>query len=220
MVDAEMRRGLTGLATIAVVAPLLGIFGNVFGIVDSFRGLGTEKSAAMASIVLCLSHSLMFTEFGLLVGVVAFAFYKQLSARVDGFRGEMRCASLDLANLLTANWSRFVAAPSTSDSLSCPIEAKTAPKASPWPLIVAGLALMMAWLLRSFSLFYFDHYSDDSAAKWGLAYVVLRFGISFLPADLLWVRMLHRGSSGRACLAAMIALWWSLVEFWFCVRLF
>ncbi|HLJ47180.1 MAG TPA: MotA/TolQ/ExbB proton channel family protein [Bryobacteraceae bacterium] len=220
VVETDMRRGLTGLATVAVVAPLLGILGNVVGIVDSFRGIGTEKSVVLALTALGLSHAFMFTAFGLLVGLVAFAFYKQLSTRADGLSLEMRCASLDLANLLTANWSRLAAGLLHDDVLSSPPEAKAARKRISRPMIVIGVALIAAWLLRSSSWMYFDHYSEDSAAAWAFAYVLLRFGIASLFADLLWVRILHRGSSGRACIAALITLSWSVIEFWLGARLF
>jgi len=42
-VHAEMKRGLNSLASIAATAPLVGVFGTLLGIVNSFPALGTEN---------------------------------------------------------------------------------------------------------------------------------------------------------------------------------
>src|SRR6058998_1525174 len=43
--NAELKRGISGLATIGSTAPFVGLFGTVVGIINAFQGMSTEKSA-------------------------------------------------------------------------------------------------------------------------------------------------------------------------------
>ena len=44
IVHAELKRGLSGLATIGATAPFVGLFGTVVGIINAFKGISNEKS--------------------------------------------------------------------------------------------------------------------------------------------------------------------------------
>jgi len=101
-----MARGVTSLATIASIAPFVGLFGTVLGIVNSFPGFGTEKFTAMAITIGRLAESLVPTELGLLVALLAFCFYKYLLARLDDFDVEMENVSLQLRNELAIHLRR------------------------------------------------------------------------------------------------------------------
>ncbi len=100
IVHAEMKRGLNSLASIAATAPFVGIFGTVFGIANSFTGVDGEKSAILAALEQSLSESLLPTELGLLVAMLAFCSYKYFAARLEDCDAEMRSASLQLLNEL------------------------------------------------------------------------------------------------------------------------
>ncbi len=65
----DMSRGLYSLATIASVAPLLGLSGTILGILNSFPGCGAERSTCMAAMAERLSWSLVPTALGLFVAV-------------------------------------------------------------------------------------------------------------------------------------------------------
>jgi biopolymer transport protein ExbB/TolQ len=69
-----MKRGLKTLATIASVAPWLGLLITVIGIVGSFVGCGGEKSTCMAAIVDRLANVIARSALGLLVGIIALSF--------------------------------------------------------------------------------------------------------------------------------------------------
>jgi biopolymer transport protein ExbB/TolQ len=95
-----MGRGIGRLATIAAIAPLLGLVITVEGITHSFVGCGGEKSACMAALVERLANSVTRSAIGLLVGVMSLLCYRYLRTQLDGFAGEMKCMTLELALLL------------------------------------------------------------------------------------------------------------------------
>jgi biopolymer transport protein ExbB/TolQ len=91
---------VSSLATIAAAAPLLGIFGTVLGIGNSFRGIEGEKSALLAMLEERLSDSLLPTELGLFVAMLAFCAFRYFSAKLNDADIEMENASLQLMNEL------------------------------------------------------------------------------------------------------------------------
>jgi len=95
-----MKRGLNSLASIAATAPLVGLFGTVLGVFGSFRGLGTERSTLLRFYAKSLSESLAPTALGLVVGVLAFCFYRYLVTRLENFDIEMKNGSLQLMDEL------------------------------------------------------------------------------------------------------------------------
>jgi biopolymer transport protein ExbB/TolQ len=101
-----MGRGVNSLATIASVAPFVGLFGTVLGIVNSFPAFGTDKLTMLAIITERLSESFVPTELGLLVAVLAFCFYKHLLAKLNDFDVEMENVSLQLRNELVIHLRR------------------------------------------------------------------------------------------------------------------
>jgi biopolymer transport protein ExbD len=82
----DLNRSVRILRSIATTAPYLGLLGACFGIVESFRGVGMQKGAAMAMIVTNLAHSLLTTMGGLLVALaaaIAFNYLLWLRAKLE-----------------------------------------------------------------------------------------------------------------------------------------
>jgi len=100
-VHLELKRGFSSLATIAFVAPGIGVFGTVLGIVNAFPGFDGEKSAIFGLVTGLLSEAIVPTAFGLLVGLLALWFYRYLNSKVEAFDLEMESAALELANRLS-----------------------------------------------------------------------------------------------------------------------
>jgi biopolymer transport protein ExbB/biopolymer transport protein TolQ len=50
IVHAELKRGISSLATIGSTAPFVGLFGTVLGIINAFRGIATEKAAGLGAV--------------------------------------------------------------------------------------------------------------------------------------------------------------------------
>ncbi|MBI4891262.1 MAG: MotA/TolQ/ExbB proton channel family protein [Acidobacteria bacterium] len=97
---AALRRGLDHLATIASLAPLLGLLITLDGIVGSFIGCGGEKSFCMAAVVERLSNAMVRCAAGLLVGLISLVLYRYLLIEWQSLRCDMENATLELANTL------------------------------------------------------------------------------------------------------------------------
>ncbi len=77
-----MEGRMTWLATIGAVAPFVGLFGTIMGIVDAFHGLGTSGGATLRAVAPGISEALITTAAGLFVAVPAVIGYNQLTARL------------------------------------------------------------------------------------------------------------------------------------------
>ena len=91
---------LTWLATIGAVAPFVGLFGTVMGIVDAFHGLGTEGAATLRAVAPGVSEALITTAAGLLVAIPAVIAYNQFTAALREFGSRMDDFSRELLNSL------------------------------------------------------------------------------------------------------------------------
>jgi biopolymer transport protein ExbB len=90
IVNLEMRRGLSALATIASTAPLLGHAGTVLSFPLVFKGCPCgDQITVMTRMLGELADHLILTVLGLLVALPALWFYRYLSARAETFQEEM-----------------------------------------------------------------------------------------------------------------------------------
>jgi biopolymer transport protein ExbB/TolQ len=102
VVHAEMKRGLSSLASIAATAPLVGVLGWVLGFYNSFPGMSGSQWTMIAIVTERLSESLMPIELGLLVAILAFCGHKYFEGRLEDFDLEMESVSLELMNQLAS----------------------------------------------------------------------------------------------------------------------
>jgi biopolymer transport protein ExbB/TolQ len=103
-VSAELRVGLNTLATIAVTAPLIGLWGTVIGILNSFVSTSGSKSAYMAYVANHLAIALVMAGAGMVVAIGAAWIRNYLRGRADGFETEMRNAELETTTYLRGHW--------------------------------------------------------------------------------------------------------------------
>ena len=96
IVHAELKRGVSGLATIGSTAPFVGLFGTVAGIINAFKGISTEKSTGLGAVAGGISEALVTTALGLLVAVPAVWAFNYFTGRVDAFDVEMGNSSSEL----------------------------------------------------------------------------------------------------------------------------
>jgi biopolymer transport protein ExbB/TolQ len=106
-VHGSMMQKVSSLATIASVAPFVAIFGTVLGIINSFKGVGMEKSAIRALTFAGLSDALAPSALGLLVAIPAFCFYNYLCHRIEDLDTEMENTALELVNSLSIQLARL-----------------------------------------------------------------------------------------------------------------
>jgi biopolymer transport protein TolQ len=118
-VHQEMKQGVNGLATIASVAPWIGIFGTLVGIVGLFGGVDGEKSAILGALAARLSESIWPTALGILVGLTAFFCYRYLMGRLETIDHEMDNASLALLNQLSSSSGLYTPAGAMDRAACC-----------------------------------------------------------------------------------------------------
>ncbi len=96
---AQMERYLPFLATTASTAPFIGLFGTVWGVMESFRGIGSQGSASLAVVAPGISEALIATAAGLGAAIPAVIAYNFFVNRVKRWASEMEGFSMDLLNL-------------------------------------------------------------------------------------------------------------------------
>jgi len=96
IVHAELKRGLSGLATIGATAPFVGLYGTTVGIINAFQGMSQEKSAGLSAVAGGISEALVTTAFGLFVAVPAVWAYNYFTNKVEAFSIEMTNSSSEL----------------------------------------------------------------------------------------------------------------------------
>ena len=79
---AELRRGMSIVATVGSISPFVGLLGTVVGIIAAFQGIGAAGSAGMAAISTGIAEALVETAFGLMVAIPAVIMFNYLSGRV------------------------------------------------------------------------------------------------------------------------------------------
>src|SRR6266849_566294 len=98
IVHAEMKRGLSALATIGSTAPFVGLFGTVVGILNAFKGIEQNKATGLSAVAGGIAEALVTTAFGLLVAVPAVWAYNYSPNKVEAFDVEMDNSSMELIN--------------------------------------------------------------------------------------------------------------------------
>ena len=100
----RLERNLPVLATIAHIAPLLGLLGTVTGLVKAFQVIETKATALNpvnpGDLAGGIWEALLTTVFGLVVAIPTLVAYNYLVSRVDGFVLDMERSATDLMNLL------------------------------------------------------------------------------------------------------------------------
>jgi len=94
--NAELKRGISGLATIGSTAPFVGLFGTVFGIISAFQGMSSEKSTGLSAVAGGISEALITTAFGLFVAVPAVWMFNYFNSKIESFDVEMNNSSSEL----------------------------------------------------------------------------------------------------------------------------
>ncbi|MBI4988119.1 MAG: MotA/TolQ/ExbB proton channel family protein [Rhodocyclales bacterium] len=98
-VTHELERFLTSLGTIASIAPLMGLFGTVVGMIEIF-GSTTAAGTNPQQLAHGISVALYNTGFGLLIAIPAMIFYRHFRALVDSFVVEMEQQAVKLVELV------------------------------------------------------------------------------------------------------------------------
>jgi biopolymer transport protein ExbB len=101
----ELERFLTTLGTIASLAPIMGLFGTVVGMIEIFGAQsGPQGGLGMTTNPQQLAHgisvALYNTAFGLMVAIPSMIFYRHYRAKVDGLVVEMETQTIKLVEIV------------------------------------------------------------------------------------------------------------------------
>jgi len=110
IVHAELKRGVSGLATIGSTAPFVGLFGTVVGIINAFRGISTQKAAGLGAVAGGISEALVTTAIGLFVAIPAVWMYNYFTIKIEAFDVEMGNSSSELIDYFLKRSQRGAAA--------------------------------------------------------------------------------------------------------------
>ncbi len=109
IVHAELKRGISSLATIGSTSPFVGLFGTVVGIINAFKGISTQKSTGLGAVAGGISEALVTTAVGLFVAVPAVWMYNYFTNRIEAFDVEMGNSSSELIDYFLKRTQRTVA---------------------------------------------------------------------------------------------------------------
>ena len=98
IVHAEMKRGLSGLATIGSTAPFVGLFGTVAGIINAFKGISAQKATGLSAVAGGIAEALVATAIGLGEAIPAVWAFNIFTNKVEAFDVEMDNSSMELVN--------------------------------------------------------------------------------------------------------------------------
>ncbi len=111
----RMMRGTGVLATIGAIAPFVGLFGTVWGIMNSFIGISKQHTTNLAIVAPGIAEALLATALGLFAAIPAVVIYNMFSRGIasyralcaDGTAEILRIASRDLDRAESARASSF-----------------------------------------------------------------------------------------------------------------
>ena len=95
-----LERFLTFLATTGSAAPFIGLFGTVWGIMDSFRSIGVMGSANLTVVAPGISEALIATAMGLFAAIPAVMAYNFFVNRIKTLVNEMDIFSSEFLNIV------------------------------------------------------------------------------------------------------------------------
>lgn len=95
-VGADLRRGLSVLASVGSVAPFVGLLGTVLGIITAFQGIATTGSGGLSSVSAGISEALIETALGLAVAIPAVLAFNYLTTKVTRDEAQLTAAAGEL----------------------------------------------------------------------------------------------------------------------------
>jgi biopolymer transport protein TolQ len=93
------------LATVASMAPFVGLFGTVWGIMNAFEQIGVTGSTNLQAVGTPIAEALIATAMGLAAAIPAVLFYNYLTQRVKLFASEMDDFSMEFLNIAERNFT-------------------------------------------------------------------------------------------------------------------
>ena len=103
-----MIRGTGILATVGATAPFVGLFGTVWGIMNSFIGISKVQTTNLAVVAPGIAEALLATALGLVAAIPAVVMYNMFSRWIAGYRALYADAAADILRLISRDLDRGV----------------------------------------------------------------------------------------------------------------
>jgi biopolymer transport protein ExbB len=102
----DMNRGTGVLATIGSTSPFVGLFGTVWGIMNSFIGISEAQTTNLAIVAPGIAEALLATAIGLVAAIPAVIIYNQFARQIGGYRAMINDASAEVMRLVSRDLDR------------------------------------------------------------------------------------------------------------------
>src|SRR5215510_4513868 len=102
----RILRGTGVLATIGATAPFVGLFGTVWGIMNSFIGISKSHTTNLAVVAPGIAEALLATAFGLAAAIPAVVIYNMFARSIGGYRATLADASAEVMRLVSRDLDR------------------------------------------------------------------------------------------------------------------
>ena len=99
-------RGTGILATIGATAPFVGLFGTVWGIMDSFIGISKTNTTNLAVVAPGIAEALLATAMGLIAAIPAVVMYNAFARAITGYRAQLGDAAAEILRHLSRDLDR------------------------------------------------------------------------------------------------------------------
>ena len=101
--EERLETHLPFLATVGSISPYIGLFGTVWGIINSFRGLATVNQVSLAVVAPGISEALIATAIGLFAAIPAVIAYNRFSAQVEVIVNRFEAFTEEFSSILNRN---------------------------------------------------------------------------------------------------------------------
>jgi biopolymer transport protein ExbB len=102
----RMTRGTSILATIGSTAPFVGLFGTVWGIMNSFIGISKSQTTNLAVVAPGIAEALLATAMGLVAAIPAVMIYNMFARAITSYRGLLGDGSAELMRMVSRDLNR------------------------------------------------------------------------------------------------------------------
>jgi biopolymer transport protein ExbB len=107
----RILRGTGVLATIGATAPFVGLFGTVWGIMNSFIGISKSHTTNLAVVAPGIAEALLATALGLAAAIPAVVIYNMFARSIAGYRAGLGDAAAEVLRLVSRDLERAAAVP-------------------------------------------------------------------------------------------------------------
>jgi biopolymer transport protein TolQ len=106
--SARVEEGLGSLAIVATASPFIGLFGTVWGIMNSFQSIAIQKNTSLAVVAPHIAEALFATAIGLVAAIPAYIAFNKFSTDAGKFTGRLEGFADDLATAIQRRLSERV----------------------------------------------------------------------------------------------------------------